>query len=135
MPCSAEARHNIAKILGLAQDPKGGSSWAGQLFSCTYALPEGNFVMSVKVLTSSTAANAQAVTLAKTLGAVPIEGLPNLGLPGYRSAAGDVVFAKDNMVLRVDATNLADKVGTQGIARSNFAYEMATTILACWSEH
>jgi len=65
----------------------------------------------------------------------PIEGLANLGFPAYESADGLVVFLKDNMTLQVDARQLTDKIGPHDVTRTAFSYEIATTILACWTEH
>ncbi|RAN73272.1 hypothetical protein B5P43_31245 [Bacillus sp. SRB_336] len=135
MVCSAEAKDNVTKILGLKSPPKTTLSWNGAIYSCNYALPSGSLTMSVHVYAAAPAAQAGALSLAKSLHAAPILGLSNLGLPGYQSDAGTVVFAKDNMALHVDATMLSGTVGVNQVPRTDFAYQMATTILACWSEH
>jgi len=135
MVCSAEARGNVAKILGLPSPPKASWSWNGSVYACHYALSDGTLTMSVQVYPAATAAQAGAAALAGSLDAKPIQGLSNLGLPGYQSEAGAVVFAKDNMVLQVDATTMPATAGINHVRRPAFAYQMATTILACWSEH
>ncbi|NVM99581.1 hypothetical protein [Arthrobacter sp. SDTb3-6] len=135
MVCSTEARSNVTKILGLAAVPRTTDTWDGGRYTCSYALPEGKFAMTVQVFPSAPAAAAGAKALAGPLDAAPIKGLSNLGLPGYQSAAGTVVFAKDNFTLDVDATKLTATVGANQVTRAGFAYQMATTILACWSEH
>ncbi|PYI68782.1 hypothetical protein CVV68_05700 [Arthrobacter livingstonensis] len=135
MVCSTEAKDNVTKILGLSAVPKTADSWNGTQYSCSYTLPNGTFAMSVNVFPAAQAATAGARTLAASLDAAPIKGLSNLGLPGYQSADGTVVFAKDNFALHVDSTKLAASVGVNHITRADFAYQMATTILACWSEH
>lgn len=133
MVCSAEAKDNVAKILGLAAAPTTSQTWDGSVFSCSYALPDGVFDMSVQVFPGPEAAQAAAKSLAGRLGAEAITGLANLGLPGYQSAAGTVVFAKDNMALHVDAVKMSAGVGTQAVPKTDFAYQMATTILGCWT--
>jgi hypothetical protein len=135
MVCSTEAKDSVTKILGLAATPATTPSWNGSTYSCSYKLTDGPFTMSVEVTKSDAAATAAAKTLAGSLSAAPIQGLSNLGLPGYQSAQGAIVFAKDNMVLHVDATTMAATVGQNHVARTDFAYQIATTILACWSEH
>ncbi|ALE05724.1 hypothetical protein AL755_10015 [Arthrobacter sp. ERGS1:01] len=135
MVCSDEAKDSVTKILGLAASPATTPSWDGTTYSCSYKLADGPFTMSVKVATGDAAATAAAKTLAGSLNAAPIKGLSNLGLPGYQSADGSVVFAKDNMTLHVDATTMTPTVGKNKVSRADFAYQMATTILACWSEH
>lgn len=135
MVCSAEAKDSVTKILGLAGEPTTAHSWDGSRYSCNYTLADGPFQMSVQVLPGDAAANSRAKALADSLNAQAIKGLPNLGLPGYQTTEGAVVFAKDNMVLHVDATKMATSLGQNHISRSDFAYQIATTILACWSEH
>jgi len=59
--------------------------------------------------------------------------MAGLGLRAYEKANGTVVFLKDNMTLQVDATALPRLVGAQNTSRVDFAYTVATDILACWS--
>lgn len=133
MVCSAEAKHNATAILGMSAEPATRDSWDGTVYSCQYSLPEGDFVMTVQSYESEQDAVAAAGTLARTLKAAEIKGLSNLGLPGYQATDGTVIFAKDTMVLHVDPTGLAGTVGTGEVPRADFAYQMATTILACWT--
>lgn len=67
--------------------------------------------------------------------AEPIEGLANLGFPAYETADGSAVFQKDSFVLHVDGTNLPATLGPENITRNALAYQLSTTILACWVEH
>ena len=135
MVCAAEAQQTVQKILALPAVPQTTQAWDGSKFSCTYPLEGGDFVMSVTETASNADAVALAAQLAGPLKASPIAGLANLGLPGYRSSAGDVIFAKDNMTLHVDATRLPATVGPDKVAAGDFAYQMATTILGCWTAH
>ncbi|WP_157884069.1 hypothetical protein [Arthrobacter alpinus] len=135
MVCAEEAKETVTEILALPATPKTTDHWDGTTYSCTYPLVDGDFVMTV----TESANDADAATLAKQLAgslqAPPIEGLANLGLPGYQSKDGNVIFAKDNMTLHVDATSFPESVGPHKVTASKFAYEMATTILGCWTEH
>lgn len=135
MVCSDEAKQNVKDILALPVVPKTTDNWDGTTYSCTYPLTVGNFLMTVTESVNDAAAAALAQQLAGSLQAPPIEGLANLGLPGYQSSDGTVIFAKDNMTLHVDATALPATVGPHQVTASNFAYELATTILGCWTEH
>ena len=135
MVCSAEAKDSVTKILGLSSTPATTISWDGQTYTCNYSLAAGPFSMTVKVMPGDAQALAEAKKLATSLAAPPVVGLSNLGLSGYQSAGGDVVFAKDNMVLHVDGTAMSATVGQNKISRTDFAFQMATTILACWTEH
>ncbi|MHA7271123.1 cupredoxin domain-containing protein [Arthrobacter sp. HLT1-20] len=135
MVCADEAKQTVKEILGLPAAPTTTDAWDGTTYSCTYPLDVGSFVMTV----TESANNADAATVAKQLAgslqAAPIEGLANLGLPGYQAKDGNVVFAKDNMTLHVDATAFPATVGPHTVTASSFAYEMATTILGCWTAH
>jgi hypothetical protein len=45
------------------------------------------------------------------------------------------VFQKDSFVLQIDATDLPATLGPESISRNALAYQLSTTILACWIEH
>jgi hypothetical protein len=135
MVCGQEIRANIAQILALPADPSPSSTWAGGRYTCTYRLPSGALVLAVQESPDPAAARAAAHGAVAALpSAAPIEGLANLGLPGYQSPAGTVAFAKDSFALTVDATGLKEPVGPHGVSRSSLAYQIATDVLACWSE-
>lgn len=135
MVCAEEAKQNVTEILALPATPKTTDTWDGTTYSCTYPLAVGDFVMTVTESANDADAAALAKRLAGSLQAPPIEGLANLGLPGYQSEDGNVIFAKDNMTLQVDATAFPATVGPHKVTAGTFAYEMATTILGCWTEH
>jgi hypothetical protein len=134
MVCGEETRTNIVRILSLPSVPGTESSWVDKLYTCTYALPEGPLVLSVKEASDPTAARASFDGLKRaTTGSAPIEGLANLGFPAFQTPAS-AVFVKDNFVLTVDATALTATLGPHNVSRSAFAYEVAAAVLACWSE-
>lgn len=134
MVCGEETRANIVRILALPSPPGTSASWADKLYTCTYALPAGPLVLSVKETSDPTAARASFDGLQRTTaGAAPIEGLANLGFPAFQTSSS-AVFVKDNFVLTVDASVLPAAVGPHQVSHGAFAYEVATTVLACWSE-
>ncbi|WP_422935138.1 hypothetical protein [Sinomonas sp. P47F7] len=134
MVCGQEIRARIAQILALAAAPAPAPRWADGQYTCTYRLPGGSLVLSVEESADPAAARSGARDAARAVGAAPIEGLANLGLPGYQSRTGTVVFAKDSFTLTVDATGMGEPVGPEGISRPSLAYQIATDVLACWSE-
>ena len=135
MVCGEETRSNIVRILALPSPPRTTDAWADKLYTCTYALPAGTLVLSVKETADPAAAHGHFDGLQRsTDSARPIEGMANLGLPAFETPAGAVSFVKDSFVLTVDATALPATLGPHSVSRSAFAYEVATAVLACWSE-
>lgn len=135
MVCAEEAIQTVKEILALPALPTTTDKWDGTTYSCTYPLDVGDFVMTVTESANDADAAALAKQLAGSLQAPVIAGLSNLGLPGYQSQDGNVIFAKDNMTLQVDATAFPATVGPHSVTATTFAYEMATTILGCWTAH
>lgn len=136
MVCGEETQKNIATSLALSSAPHSVSDWADNVFTCTYHLSEGNFELSVKESADTAAAREHFDAMRNsTAGAVPIEGLANLGFPAFETTAGSVVFQKDNMTLTVDASDLPAAVGPNSVTPTAFAYQIATTVLACWVDH
>ena len=136
MVCGDQPKDRLTSILDLEQDPHTVDSWADSTFTCIYHLDEGALEISVKEAPDE----AKALTyfdamqaLAKD--AAPIEGLANLGFPAYETADGSAVFQKDSFVLQVDASDLPATIGPDAITRNALAYQLSTTILACWVEH
>jgi hypothetical protein len=135
MICAEETRTNIVRILALPTPPRTTDAWADKLYTCTYALPAGPLTLSVKETADPAAARGHFDSLQqRTASARPIEGMANLGLPAFETAAGSAVFVKDSFVLTVDATGLKANLGPHKVSRNAFAYEVATAVLACWSE-
>ncbi|UKA61806.1 hypothetical protein [Arthrobacter sp. FW306-04-A] len=135
MVCAEETQTNIVKILSLSGPPRTTDSWADKIYTCTYALPAGPLVLSVKEAADPASAHAYFDGLSgTTASARPIEGMANLGFPAFEGPEGSVVFVKDNFILKVDAEALPATLGPHGVSRGAFAYEVATAVLACWSE-
>lgn len=135
MVCGDETRTNIIRILALPGAPRTSDSWVGKLYTCTYVLPAGSLILSVKETAGPAAARAHFDDLQqRQASATPIEGLTNLGLPAFETPSGSVVFVKDSFVLTVDATALPATLGPHDVSRNALAYETATAVLACWSE-
>lgn len=136
MVCGKQTQDNISASLALKTAPHSVSSWADSIFTCTYHLAEGPFVISVKESADPVSARQYFDALQSTVGdTTPIKGLANLGFPAYQTTDGSVVFLKDSMTLYVDATDLPAAFGPNSVAPTAFAYQISTTILACWVEH
>lgn len=136
MVCGDQPKERLRSILDLATNPHTVDSWADSTFTCTYHLAEGSLVISVQE-TADKASALKYFTAMQALakGATPIDGLANLGFPAYETADGSAVFQKDSFVLHVDASGLPPTLGPDSITRNALAYQLSTTILACWVEH
>ncbi|MFB0836894.1 MULTISPECIES: hypothetical protein [unclassified Arthrobacter] len=136
MVCGDQPMERLTSILSLDRKPHTVSSWANGTFTCTYHLTEGALVITVQEAPDQARARAYFDAMqALATDASPIEGLANLGFPAYETAAGSAVFQKDNFVLQVNASALPPAVGPDAITRGALAYQLSTTILACWVEH
>lgn len=134
MICGPETAKNVATLMGLHTPAPTKATWADHLYTCTYRLPNGPLVLSVKQSTDARAARGYFGTLRDRLGGTTaLTGLAGLGLPAYQNTTGSVVFLKDNMTLQVDATALPSRIGEQNTSRTDLAYTIATDILACWT--
>ncbi|WP_258805725.1 hypothetical protein [Pseudarthrobacter sp. NS4] len=136
MVCGDQPKDRLTSILDLEQDPHTINDWADSTFTCTYHLDEGDLVISVKeAKDKATALTYFDAMQALAKDATPIEGLANLGFPAYETTDGSAVFQKDSFILHVDATDLPATLGPDNITRNALAYQLSTTILACWIEH
>ena len=136
MVCGDQPKDRLTAILDLEQDPHTINDWADSTFTCTYHLNAGDLVISVKeARDKATALTYFDAMQALAKNATPIEGLANLGFPAYETADGSAVFQKDGFILHVDATDLPATLGPDDITRNALAYQLSTTILACWIEH
>ena len=135
MVCGNQPMDRLTTILSLDKRPHTVSSWANSTFTCIYHLDQGALKISVQEAPDQTKARTYFDAMqALATDATPIEGLANLGFPAYETA-GSAVFQKDNFVLQVDASALPPAIGPNSITRNDLAYQLSTTILACWVEH
>lgn len=132
MICADETRADVAQVLGLKTKPTTNSNWQNHIYTCSYRLPMGNLVIAVKQSPDRAAAQTLFETGRSRLpGAKKLDGL---GEGSYGANAGTVVLIKDNDVLTVDATRLPAVFGSQQSKRFDFAYEIASDILGCWTD-
>lgn len=135
MVCSPEIRSAVATVSG-HQVPKPSSTWHHHHFTCTYRLPGGELVLSVHQPSRRGEGRAWFEQVRAGLGHTrTLRGILGLGLPAFESPAGVVGFLKDGMTLTVDARALPARIGTHPMSRTDFAYTIASDVLACWTEH
>lgn len=136
MVCGDQPMDRLTSILDLDSKPHTVNNWADSTFTCTYHLKEGALEISVREAKDQSSALTYFDAMqALAKDAKPIEGLTNLGFPAYETANGSAVFQKDSFVLQVDASDLPATLGPESISRNALAYQLSTTILACWIKH
>lgn len=133
MVCGEEVRGDIGEILKLQATPAAASTYVNQVYVCTYRLPMGPLVLSVKQSPDAKAAHSYFQAHRRLIGAtVDVAGL---GEHAYRTPNGTVGLVKDDLTLTVDATGLPAQFGTENQKRTDLAYEVASVILGCWTGH
>jgi hypothetical protein len=131
MICSDDVRGDLADVLKLKSKPTATSRWVAPVFTCTYRLPMGALVLSVTESADDAGAHAFAAGLRKRLPATAsVAGLTDVA---YQTKTGIVALVKDNDTLVVDASRLPAQFGTEQQKRGDFAYEVASVILGCWT--
>ena len=136
MVCGEQVMANVVSILGLQSEPHTVNSWSNSVFSCTYHLDEGDLEITVQEAgDQASALDYFDAMQALAKDAKPIDGLASLGFPAYETPDGSAVFQKDSMILHVDASDLPAELGPERITPTAFAYQLSTTILACWTQH
>jgi len=131
MVCSQDIRDQVRTVLQLDAPAPVQSSWHDQLYTCTYTLPMGRMVLSVKQSASDSVAHDYFDALRGKLGST--EPLIGLGEQAYGTKTGIAVVLKDNMTLQVDTTGLPAVFGPQQQRRTDLAYEIASDVLGCWT--
>jgi hypothetical protein len=131
MVCGDDIKDQVRTVLKLTAAPVTHSTWQHGIYSCTYSLPMGPMVLSVKQSSNKSAAQAYFNALRPQLGIA--ENVIGLGEKAYTTKTGIAVVIKDNMTLRVDATGLPPVFGAQQQRRTDLAYEIASDVLGCWT--
>jgi hypothetical protein len=131
MICSDEVRGDLRTVLADRSVPEGSGVWHVDTYTCTYRLRVGTLVLSVHESPDVAGAEQHLRALRARLGGG--ESLLGLGEEAYAPADGTVILRKDNDVLLVDATALPAVFGSQDQHRADFAYEIASDILGCWT--
>ena len=131
MVCSEDIRSKVQQALGLSAEPHTSATWAHPVYTCDYDLPMGRMTLRVRVLPGKAQAAARLVADQKaTPGAQPLAGL---GEQAWGTPDGTAAVLKDNQILTVDTTGLPAVFGANKQQRDDFAYEVASDVLGCWT--
>jgi hypothetical protein len=130
MVCAREAQRDIARVLGVGASVTT-PTWMDDTYSCRYQYPDGEFVLTVKELSSWSQTLAYFAGLGREQGRTPT--VPSLGQGSFQTANGSMVVRKDWKVLNVDISGLPAQFGRPPTSRGDVAVTIADLILACWS--
>lgn len=133
MVCAGDVPAQVRIVLKLSAPAPTSTSWQDRLYTCTYTLPMGKMVLSVKESDDKPAARDYFQALRAKLG--DTAPLLAVGEQAYATKTGTAVVLKDNMTLRVDTTGLPEVFGPQQQRRTDLAYQMATVVMGCWINH
>jgi hypothetical protein len=132
MICGPEIRGEVTKVLALRAAAPVRSTFVDRLYTCTYRLPFGPLVLSVRDSATHAAALAYFSGSKARLGSTTQ--LTGLGESSYgTTTSGVVVVLKDTKTLTVDASRLPVQFGSMKQRRTDLAYEIASVVLGCWT--
>ena len=128
--CDQKLRTDVTNTLGLGAVPPVSASIGDHLYTCTYRLPTGRFVLSVKQSADVASAHAYFNGLRQRFRPTfPMRGLASLGLPAFGTADGRTVFLKNEETLQADATGLPPEVGRYHQPRADLAFYIASRVI------
>jgi hypothetical protein len=130
MVCAREAQKDITEVLGVHASVSK-PTWAGHTYSCRYVYPDGDFVLTVKELSSWPQTFSYYSGLARKQGRTKT--VPNLGQGAFQTDNGAMVVRKDWKILTVDISGLPAQFGKPPTSRRDVAVTVADLILACWA--
>jgi len=131
MVCNDDIRSKVQQALDLPSQPHTSATWADSVYTCTYDLPMGPMTLAVRVLPGGAQAAARLAADQKT--ATGAEALAGLGERAWGTPVGNAEVLKDNQILVVDTTGLPAVFGASQQKRTDFAYEVASDVLGCWT--
>jgi hypothetical protein len=102
-------------------------TWIDRTYTCAYVLADGTLTLSVKELDDVAGTDTYFAGLKASLGDA---GKIYLGDDAFATTTDSVVVRKDNLVLLVDSSTLADHPSPR--SRGEVAVNVATIIMACW---
>ncbi|MDQ2836905.1 MAG: hypothetical protein M3Y89_05730 [Actinomycetota bacterium] len=131
MICSDDIKDKVKEVLKLSGQPQASSTFANQIYTCTYHLSIGPLVLAVQHSPSKTAAMSYFNHLKATFGQT--ESLLGLGEKAYGAPSGVAVVLKDDETLVVDARGVPAVFGHDQQKRTDLANEIASDVLGCWT--
>ena len=130
MVCQPKVQREINETLGVRASVST-PTWIDHTYSCHYRYADGEFVLTVKELSSWGQTEASFATLGQEQGRTA--NIANLGQGAFQTDNGSAVVRKDWKILTVDISGLPAQFGKPPTSRGDVAVTVADLILACWA--
>lgn len=128
--CESKLRSDLTATLGFTAEVPAAATWRDDLYRCTYFLPVGQLVLTVKQSPDSTSARAYFDALRQHLSRPEtVRGLYSLGVPAFSTPAGQTVYLEGSDTLEVDGSGLPPTVGVYGETRNALAAQIAIRVI------
>jgi len=123
--CEDMVRNALAASLGAPLPGAQQGAWAGNVFTCRYPLPGGQFVLTVHQYASRTRARRAFTVLARTnAGSTRLNGI---GDRAFQARDGILQVWKDQFVLAADPSGVPPS-----LSRSDLAFAAVVAVMGCW---
>jgi hypothetical protein len=131
MICAPEAQSELAAVIGVHTTRPVVPTWTDHIYSCRYTYHRAVLVLSVKEFSNKAETDGYFTSLAHRLGQT--ERLQGLGQGAFTTRNLSVVVRKDYKVLLVDIPGLPAQFGAPPASRGHIAFNVAATIMSCWT--
>jgi hypothetical protein len=130
MVCAPKTQKEITQVLGVRASVSR-PTWTGHAYSCRYRYSDGDFVLTVKELSSWPVTFSYFRGIGQAQGRA--QNVRNLGQGAFQTDNGSVIVRKDWKILTVDISGLPAQFGEPPTGRGDVAVTVADLILACWA--
>jgi hypothetical protein len=130
MVCAQKTQKEITQVLGVRASVSR-PTWTDHAYACRYRYSDGDFVLTVKELSSWPVTLSYFRGIGQTQGRA--QNVRNLGQGAFQTDDGSVIVRKDWKILTVDISGLPAQFGQPPTSRGDVAVTVADLILACWA--
>jgi hypothetical protein len=123
--CEDMVRDALAASLGTQLPGVQQGAWAGNVFTCRYPLPGGQFVLRVNQFASKRRAQQVFTRLAR--GAAGSTRLNGIGDRAFQAPSGTLEVWKDQFVLDADPSGVPPPIG-----KSDLTFAAVIAVMGCW---
>lgn len=131
MVCEAEVQEELVATLRVSPSKPPTATWRDHLYACSYSYPTGTMVLSVKELADDQAALAYYAARKQGFATTTTQRIE--GQDAFTAPNGSVFVRKDAKVLQVDVSRLPARFGQPPFPRAIAAFNVASTVMGCWT--